>query len=83
MSVNYKSVTFNGQYEDLNGYTGYDFGLTVRLIKRHLLNLSYRTDLVSVSQGQSSAIISATINSTLFKPKKELEGILDRIKLVY
>ena len=83
MSINYKSVTLNGQYEDLNGYTGYDFGLSVRLMKRHLVNLSYRTDLLAASQGQSSALISATINSTLFKPKKELEGILDRIKLVY
>ncbi len=83
MSVNYKTVTLNGQYEDLNGYTGYDFGVSVRLMKRHLLNVSYRTDLVAASVGQSSALISATINSTLFKPKKELEGILDKIKLVY
>lgn len=83
MSVNYKSVTLNGQYEDLNGYTGYDFGVSVRLMKRHLLNVSYRTDLLSASVGQSSSLISATINSTLFKPKKELEGILDRLKLIY
>jgi len=83
MSINYKSVTFNGQYEDLNGFNGYDFGLSVRLMKRHLFNLSYRTDLLAATQGQNSALISATINSTLFKPKKELEGILDKIKLVY
>lgn len=83
MSVNYKTITLNGQYEDLNGYTGYDFGISARLMKRHLLNVSYRTDLASASIGQSAAIISATINSTLFKPKKELEGILDKIKLVY
>jgi hypothetical protein len=83
VSINYKSVTLSGQFEDFNGYTGYDFGVYVRLMKRHLLNVSYRTDLLSASVGQSAALISATINSTLFKPKKDLEGILDKIKLVY
>jgi hypothetical protein len=83
LSINYKTVTFNGQYEDLNGYTGYDFGVSASFKKRHLINVSYKTDLISASNGQNSAILSATINSTIFKPKKDLEGILDKLKLLY
>ena len=82
VSLNFKTVTLNGQYEDLNGQSGYDLGVTVRFKKRHLINVSYRTDL-STSASQKDGIFSATLNSTIFKPKKELESVLDKIKLLY
>ncbi len=83
MSLNYKGVSFNGQYEDLNGFQGYDFGISARIKEKHLINVSVRNDLVSASVGQSATIVSATINSSLFKKKKELEGVLEQIRLVY
>lgn len=82
LSLNRKSFTVNAQYEDLNGQIGYDFGITTRIKKRHLVNISYRSDLSTVNN-EKDGIFSATINSTIFKPKKELEGILDKIKVLY
>ena len=82
LSLNFKTVTFNGQYEQLNDQTGYDLGLSVRFRKRHLINVSYRTNLATTAN-QKDGIFSATLNSTIFKPKKDLEGILDRVKVLY
>ncbi|MCB9261793.1 MAG: type IX secretion system membrane protein PorP/SprF [Flavobacteriales bacterium] len=82
LNLTYKNLGITGQYEDLNSQTGYDFGLTYRYKKRHLLNISYRSNLTTTSNTKDG-ILTATVNSTLFKPKKELDGVLDKIKLVY
>lgn len=82
VSLSYKTFTLNGQYEDLNGQTGYDVGMSLLLRKRHLVNVSYRSNLATTASTKDG-IFSATLNTALFKPKKELEGVLDRIKLVY
>ncbi len=82
LSLNFKTVTLNGQYEDLNGQSGYDFGISARVKKRYLVNISYRSNLATTGN-QKDGILSATINGSIFKPKKELEGVLDRIKVLY
>lgn len=82
ISLNKNNFTLSGQYESLNKETGYDVGITYRFKKRHLLNVSYRTNLATTGL-QQDGIFSATINSNIFKPKKELEGILDKIKALY
>jgi len=80
-SINIKNITFNGQYEMLGDVSGIDVGVSYRFKKRHLFNLSYRNDLTSGNS--KSSIISGTINSSIFKPKKDLEGVLDKIKALY
>lgn len=82
VSLNRKNVTLSGQYETLNDQTGYDFGITYRFKKRHLLNVSYRNNLATTNN-QKDGTFSATINSNIFKPKQELEGVLDKIKALY
>ena len=81
VSLNRNTWTFTGQYEALNDQIGYDFGLTKRFKKRYLLNISYRSNLAT--ENTKDGYLSATVNATLFKPKKELEGILDKLKAVY
>jgi hypothetical protein len=82
LSINRKKLTLNAQYETYNGDYGYDFGVSYRYRKRHFINLSYRSNLAT-PLNQKDGIFSLTLNSTIFKPKKDLEGILDKIKNIY
>ncbi len=82
LSLNRKQLTLNAQYESYNDDYGYDFGVSYRYKKRHFINLSYRSNLAT-PLNQKDGIFSLTLNSTIFNPKKDLEGILDKIKNIY
>jgi hypothetical protein len=81
LGLNYKTVILNGQYELYNDFQRLDIGLTAR-IDRFLVGIGY-TNYIASSSNQDNSAVRLTLNGSIFKPKKSLEGVLSKLTSLY
>ncbi len=79
-----KGVMLNTQYESFNSLDQIDISLSGRY-KRYFVNISYLTILGSVQKPNSDPLdgLRVTLNTTLFKLKKDDGSIRDYLKRIY